>query len=179
MKEWLYQLLAPHYYCVKSPGSFNSQIGVPLSLWNLNPNHEIALIEAGISEPGEMDRLENIIQPDIGIFTNLGSSHDEGFSSSEEKLQEKLKLFKGCKQIICAEKWVEKIQKYQSAKTLSWGKGQNNFLRIENQILKDHGVRLELIHNKFPWCILIKARDLWLIPKRWPVCTRDSAKGEK
>ena len=159
VKEWLYQLLAPHYYCVKSPGSFNSQIGVPLSLWNLNPNHEIALIEAGISEPGEMDRLENIIQPDIGIFTNLGSSHDEGFSSSEEKLQEKLKLFKGCKQIICAEKWVEKIQKYQSAKTLSWGKGQNNFLRIENQILKDHGVRLELIHNKFPFTIELPFSD--------------------
>ncbi|TPE45238.1 bifunctional UDP-N-acetylmuramoyl-tripeptide:D-alanyl-D-alanine ligase/alanine racemase [Pontibacter mangrovi] len=94
VKEWLSQLLSPDELVVKSPRSYNSQLGVPLSVWQLQPNHTLAIFEAGISQPGEMEKLQPIIRPTIGIFTNIGTAHDEGFTSREQKVQEKLKLFK-------------------------------------------------------------------------------------
>ena len=100
VKEWIYQLLAPSFDIHRSPKSFNSQVGVPLSVWMLEDHHLLGLFEAGISMPGEMERLEKIISPDLGIFTNLGTAHQENFSSYEEKLREKLKLFKHCRKII-------------------------------------------------------------------------------
>lgn len=100
VKEWIYQLLAPSFSVHRSPKSYNSQVGVPLSVWMLEDKHQIGLIEAGISLRGEMEKLEKIISPDIGIFTNLGTAHQENFESAEEKLVEKLSLFKNCKQII-------------------------------------------------------------------------------
>lgn len=100
VKEWLYQLLQEDYTIVRSPRSYNSQIGVPLSVWQMNKEHELAIFEAGISQPGEMEKLEKIIQPDIGILTNLGEAHSEGFASMEEKGREKVKLFTGCRQLI-------------------------------------------------------------------------------
>lgn len=93
VKEWLHQLLEPNQQVIRSPRSYNSQIGVPLSVWLMEPQHELAIFEAGISRCGEMTALEEIIRPTIGIFTNLGTAHNEGFSSMEEKLQEKWKLF--------------------------------------------------------------------------------------
>jgi alanine racemase len=93
VKEWLYQLLAADYNVVKSPKSFNSQIGVPLSVWQIEAEHTLGIFEAGISRPYEMQKLEEIIQPNIGILTNIGAAHAEGFSSTREKLEEKLKLF--------------------------------------------------------------------------------------
>lgn len=93
VKEWLGQILSNHYRVGKSPKSYNSQIGVPLSVLSLETHHQVGVLEAGISEPGEMVKLANIIQPDIGIFTNLGTSHDENFQNAEEKLIEKCKLF--------------------------------------------------------------------------------------
>jgi alanine racemase len=93
VKEWLYQLLAADYNVVKSPKSFNSQIGVPLSVWQIEAEHTLGIFEAGISRPNEMQKLEEIIQPNIGILTNIGAAHAEGFSSTREKLEEKLKLF--------------------------------------------------------------------------------------
>ncbi|MBC5775983.1 bifunctional UDP-N-acetylmuramoyl-tripeptide:D-alanyl-D-alanine ligase/alanine racemase [Pontibacter sp. KCTC 32443] len=93
VKEWLAQLLSPDELVVKSPRSYNSQLGVPLSVWQLNSNHTLAIFEAGISLPGEMEKLQPIIQPTIGIFTNIGTAHDEGFTSRQQKVQEKLKLF--------------------------------------------------------------------------------------
>jgi alanine racemase len=93
VKEWLYQLLAADYNVVKSPKSFNSQIGVPLSVWQIEAEHTLGIFEAGISRPNEMQKLEQIIQPNIGILTNIGAAHAEGFSSTREKLEEKLKLF--------------------------------------------------------------------------------------
>ncbi|WP_114782204.1 bifunctional UDP-N-acetylmuramoyl-tripeptide:D-alanyl-D-alanine ligase/alanine racemase [Botryobacter ruber] len=95
VKEWLAQLLSPDELVVKSPRSFNSQVGVPLSVWQLNSNHTLAIFEAGISQPGEMEKLQQVIQPTMGIFTNIGNAHDEGFSSRQQKVQEKLELFKG------------------------------------------------------------------------------------
>jgi alanine racemase len=94
VKDWLSQLLSKDFSVVKSPKSFNSQIGVALSLWEIDQEYNLGIFEAGISKPGEMDRLQKMIQPSIGVLTNIGEAHAEGFSSTEEKLKEKLKLFK-------------------------------------------------------------------------------------
>jgi len=99
-KEWLFQLLEADHAVVRSPRSYNSQIGVPLSVWQMEEGQDIALFEAGISRRGEMEKLERIICPDTGIFTNIGDAHSEGFSSVEEKASEKLKLFEHAKTLI-------------------------------------------------------------------------------
>jgi alanine racemase len=93
VKEWIFQLLRPDHNIVKSPKSYNSQIGVPLSVWKMGSDNQLAVFEAGISQPGEMQKLEEIICPSIGIFTNIGTAHDENFDSDEEKINEKLNLF--------------------------------------------------------------------------------------
>lgn len=100
VKEWLYQLLLPSMKVTRSPKSYNSQIGVPLSVWLLNENTKVGLFEAGISQPGEMKALHDIIQPTIGVFTSLGTAHQENFRSLEEKCMEKLQLFHGTKAIV-------------------------------------------------------------------------------
>lgn len=100
VKEWLHQILTPSMHVTRSPRSYNSQIGVPLSIWRLDEDSEIGLIEAGISEPDEMQRLADIIQPTIGIFTTLGQAHQENFHSLEEKCREKFALFSNCKTLI-------------------------------------------------------------------------------
>lgn len=96
VKEWLYQMLSPDMAVTRSPRSYNSQIGVPLSVWGLNDNTQIGIFEAGISRPGEMEALQRIIQPTIGVFTGLGPAHQENFQSMEQKRQEKMLLFKDC-----------------------------------------------------------------------------------
>jgi alanine racemase len=93
VKEWLNQLLDKEFNIVRSPKSYNSQVGVPLSVLQLNTNHTLGIFEAGISEPGEMEQLEKIIRPTIGVFTNIGEAHNEGFLSMRQKMEEKLKLF--------------------------------------------------------------------------------------
>lgn len=100
VKEWLHQLLQDDYNIVRSPRSYNSQTGVPLSVWQLNEKTELALFEAGISRPDEMNRLEEIIQPTIGLITNIGEAHQEGFASIQQKCIEKLTLLQGCDCII-------------------------------------------------------------------------------
>ncbi|MBQ6769041.1 MAG: bifunctional UDP-N-acetylmuramoyl-tripeptide:D-alanyl-D-alanine ligase/alanine racemase [Prevotella sp.] len=100
VKEWLYQVLSPQMTVTRSPKSYNSQIGVPLSVWLLNEHTDVALIEAGISQPGEMAALADIIQPTIGVLTSLGAPHQENFRSMEEKCMEKLQLFHDAKVII-------------------------------------------------------------------------------
>ena len=97
VKEWLYQLLSPQFSVTRSPKSFNSQIGVPLSVWLLNEQTEIGLFEAGISQMDEMEALHDIIQPTIGVLTSLGTAHQENFRSLEEKCMEKMRLFDGAK----------------------------------------------------------------------------------
>ncbi|MEO6314167.1 MAG: bifunctional UDP-N-acetylmuramoyl-tripeptide:D-alanyl-D-alanine ligase/alanine racemase [Chitinophagaceae bacterium] len=93
VKEWLNQLLEEKFLVVRSPKSYNSQIGVPLSVWQMNDQYNLGLFEAGISQSGEMDKLEKMIQPGIGIFTNIGAAHSEGFFNMREKVKEKLQLF--------------------------------------------------------------------------------------
>lgn len=104
VKEWLYQLLKDDYRIVRSPRSYNSQIGVPLSLWEIDNNTNLAIIEAGISTTGEMDNLQVMIRPTIGIITNLGSEHNDGFASMEQKAQEKAKILYNCESVVyCAD----------------------------------------------------------------------------
>ncbi|MCX6274519.1 MAG: bifunctional UDP-N-acetylmuramoyl-tripeptide:D-alanyl-D-alanine ligase/alanine racemase [Bacteroidetes bacterium] len=100
VKEWLYQLMRDDKNIVRSPKSYNSQTGVPLSVWQLSEEHELAIFEAGLSRPGEMVLLEKIIEPTIGIFTNIGSAHDENFDNQNLKVIEKLKLFQSCETLI-------------------------------------------------------------------------------
>lgn len=93
VKEWLGQVLGQKYLVAKSPKSYNSQVGVPLSVFGIEQNHQVAIMEAGISKPGEMEKLAAILRPQMGIFTNIGTAHEEGFESMEQKLAEKAKLF--------------------------------------------------------------------------------------
>ena len=100
VKEWLYQLLSPSLSVTRSPRSYNSQIGVPLSVWLLGEQSQVGVFEAGISQPGEMQALRNIIQPTIGVITNIGSAHQENFPSVEAKVDEKLDLFRDAHVIV-------------------------------------------------------------------------------
>ena len=143
VKEWLYQLLQPNFNIVRSPKSYNSQIGVPLSVWEMNKVHTLGIFEAGISQPGEMDKLNEIIQPTIGILTNIGEAHSEGFESTDQKVEEKLKLFNSANLVIYnSDDWqADKamVLKYESVirktgkhpfKIFSWGKIQKADLQI-------------------------------------------------
>lgn len=103
VKEWIYQMLGSEKNITRSPRSYNSQLGVPLSVWQLNENTELGLFEAGISMPNEMTRLQKIIQPTIGVFTNIGDAHQENFKNLKQKCLEKLELFVNCDVIICEE----------------------------------------------------------------------------
>ena len=100
VKEWLYELLKDDYRIVRSPKSYNSQIGVPLSVWQMNADTQLAIFEAGISMPGEMQRLEPIIRPTLGVITYIGEEHGENFANLEAKRAEKMKLFAHCEQVI-------------------------------------------------------------------------------
>jgi len=120
VKEWLYQLLVADFNIVRSPKSFNSQIGVPLSVWQINPEHSLGIFEAGISKPNEMEVLAQIIKPSIGILTNIGEAHAEGFENHIEKLKEKLKLFADSDLFIYSPTYVNGLSKAELP-------GKNNF----------------------------------------------------
>jgi alanine racemase len=100
VKEWLFQLLRDDKNIVRSPKSFNSQVGVPLSVWQITAEHDLGIFEAGISQPQEMKLLEHIIRPTIGLITNIGQAHDENFENQKQKVNEKLKLFLNSEVII-------------------------------------------------------------------------------
>jgi alanine racemase len=109
VKEWLYQLLAADFNIIRSPKSFNSQIGVPLSVWQISADHTLGIFEAGISTKDEMETLADIMCPTIGILTNIGEAHAEGFESKKEKLEEKLKLFKDVELLVYSPTYVTDI----------------------------------------------------------------------
>jgi alanine racemase len=120
VKEWIVQLIENTKKICYSPRSYNSQIGVALSLWQLNEEFELGLFEAGISKPNEMEKLQEMIKPTIGIFTNIGSAHQVNFSSLDEKIDEKLKLFTSCKTLICSQD-----DEYLFNKVNQWCKARN------------------------------------------------------
>ena len=120
IKEWLNFLLSPDYNIIRSPKSYNSQVGVPLSVIAINENHNLGIFEAGISTNGEMEHLQKIIKPTIGILTNIGTAHDEGFLDTPHKIKEKLKLFSEVEVLILnKDKAVEAFIK-SDIKTFTW-----------------------------------------------------------
>lgn len=139
LKEWLSLLLEQDFVLVKSPKSYNSQIGVPMSIMSINARHELGIFEAGISQVGEMKYLAKVIQPNIGIFTNIGKAHASGFESLTQKIQEKLQLFEHCKTLIYRIDHTaihEIIQQQQTAtQCWSWGASEKATLPIYTQTL--------------------------------------------
>lgn len=132
VKEWLYQLLGHYKRVIRSPKSYNSQIGVPISVWNIGEDHDLAIIEAGISLKDEMDALAGIIQPTIGVLTNIGEAHNEGFASKEAKLKEKLKLFADVDLFVYSPKYMEGIHP-PGRRQFSWAFKQTADLCITRQ----------------------------------------------
>ncbi len=145
VKEWLFQLLDYDYRTTRSPKSYNSQVGVPLSVWQLDTKSQWGIFEAGISQPDEMKNLQKIIDPEWGIFTNIGDAHQENFQSLEQKVKEKLVLFQHCKYLIYCKDYevihqqILKNNKLENTQLLSWSEKSNADLEIVNvQIDKFH-----------------------------------------
>ncbi len=152
-KEWLYQMLQADYTIVRSPRSYNSQIGVPLSVWQMNEQHTLGIFEAGISTKGEMEMLAKIIQPTIGILTNIGEAHSEGFVDKKEKAAEKCLLFKNVDSLIFAKNYCNQPVSINGT-VISWGTAPDNALQIisiakqlnkSTVVAKWHGSAIELI----------------------------------
>jgi alanine racemase len=151
VKEWLYQLLYPEYNIVRSPRSYNSQIGVPLSIWQMNESHQLAIFEAGISTSAEMERLADVIQPTIGILTNIGEAHNEGFLDYAHKFTEKLKLFHNCETVIARRKEIhvskEVLQEQLHTRFLTWGlAGENDFI-VEHITKENNHSRVKITYQ--------------------------------
>lgn len=140
VKEWLYQLLKEDYHIVRSPRSYNSQIGVPLSLWDIDDNTNLAIIEAGISTTGEMARLQAMIRPTLGVITNIGEEHSDGFASMQEKAEEKAKILTNCECIIynaddmLVSKTIEPI--LDIAQEISWSQNNQEKTLFISKIIK-------------------------------------------
>ncbi len=156
VKEWLYQLLHEDYNIVRSPKSYNSQIGVPLSLWLMDSTHTLGIFEAGISEPGEMDKLEKIIQPTIGVLTNIGEAHSEGFLNVKHKTKEKLKLFSKADVLIYCKDYpdinqsigeINALQK-QGATVFSWSMSGEADLQVRSIMQKDGRTLFDCLLDK-------------------------------
>jgi alanine racemase len=158
VKEWLNFLLSPEYNIVRSPKSYNSQVGVPLSVLAINEKHNLGIFEAGISKVNEMEKLEFIIKPSIGILTNIGSAHDEGFPNIGEKITEKLKLFKHSEVIIYQKNEIvdtvlSKTRKC-SGKTFNWSftdKNADVFIEKNNDLLQIAVKNKEIFELKIPF----------------------------
>jgi alanine racemase len=134
VKEWITQMMGSDVFIARSPRSYNSQIGVPVSVWHLNHTSQLGIFEAGISLPGEMRYLQDIIQPTIGLFTTLGQAHQENFSSLEEKLNEKLVLFKNVSTILydCDQILVDEMMMslFPDKELLTWGRSEKATLQL-------------------------------------------------
>ena len=156
VKEWLYQLLKEEFNIVKSPKSYNSQVGVPLSVWQTEEDNNFGIFEAGISKPGEMGKLEFMIQPTIGVFTNLGGAHDESFKNWDEKAKEKLRLFENsqtliyCRDFLPIHHTLTKKTHYNQLKTFTWSKKLPADLMIGKINKTDVESVIQAVHkNKF------------------------------
>lgn len=142
VKEWLNYLLSPDYNIIRSPKSYNSQVGVPLSVIGINGRHNLGIFEAGISLPGEMEKLEPIIRPNIGILTNMGTAHDEGFADRKQKICEKLKLFANADVLILQKEDAVLEQLDPAVKTFTWGYGEG----ADVTIAKSHSFGSTTLH---------------------------------
>ena len=153
LKEWIFQTLQEQVKILRSPKSYNSQVGVPLSVLQLDEVYQMAVFEAGISKPGEMDILENIIAPDTGIITNIGDAHQENFSSYEEKAREKLQLFKNCSTIIypksshLLDTLISSLYPGKHFYTYAWHDDTDAYLKIENTEISRKSTRITGVCN--------------------------------
>ncbi len=164
VKEWIYQCISPKYNVVRNPKSYNSQIGVPLSVWLIDSNAKLGVFEAGISKPGEMDKLESVLKPDIGIFTNIGDAHQENFETLEQKAIEKLKLFRNSQTIIynsnnniLSKVISENIMPGQN--TFTWGTAEESNLQITNAYSGKTGIHIEATYNNTIYAVELPVVD--------------------
>ncbi|MBU6342881.1 MAG: bifunctional UDP-N-acetylmuramoyl-tripeptide:D-alanyl-D-alanine ligase/alanine racemase, partial [Bacteroidetes bacterium] len=167
VKEWLSQLLASDFQIVRSPKSYNSQVGVPLSVWQMQPRHNLGIFEAGISQTGEMEKLAAIIQPQLGIFTNIGPAHQEGFDSEQAKIEEKMRLFASASHLVycsdypgiaaAAEKW--KVQ--TGGALLAWSaKGNTAILHLTHQEVRPDGsTSLQISYSESTFDLVLPFND--------------------
>jgi alanine racemase len=154
VKEWLYQLLHPSFNIVRSPRSFNSQVGVPLSVWKMDASHELAIFEAGISTINEMEQLAPIIKPTIGVLTYMGPAHAEGFTNMTQKINEKLQLFKSVDTIIYGKDQIQGFDLEMNASLFkrpvtfySWSRTAPATLVVETEINKGSFTELTVRYN--------------------------------
>lgn len=162
VKEWMSQMLAGHFALVKSPKSWNSQLGVPLSVLEMRPEYNLALFEAGISQMGEMERLAEMLRPDWGIFTNIGTAHDEGFPDRQTKIREKLRLFAHCSRLLlCADHRLLMAEaKAAQLPVFSWGKAEEADLRlVQSQPLGQQGLACTFATKEGAWTLNLPFRD--------------------
>ena len=166
VKEWLFDLFQGYKRVIRSPRSYNSQVGVPLSVWNMNENYDLAVFEAGISQKGEMRMLAKVIAPSIGIITNIGEAHQKNFTTKEEKTDEKLLLFESCKVIIyrrdneLIHQRIIKKYGYSEKQLFSWTLSNNKKadLNIQSKILSESTI-LSFIFNGEPRSVEIPFTD--------------------
>ncbi len=161
VKEWLSQILSKKFSLVSNPKSFNSQIGVPISISKINSGHELGIFEAGISTVDEMENLEKIIKPSIGIFTNIGSAHAAGFESITEKIQQKIKLFQNCDTLIYCEDHTEISSALNElhAKKISWSKEKEADLKIISEKRNESKTVLQLCYKNEIFTLNIAVAD--------------------
>ena len=165
VKDWIMQMVSDDCKTVSSPRSYNSQIGVPLSVWQINETDELAVFEAGISEPGEMDRLREVINPTIGIFTNIGQAHDENFLTRNQKIAEKLQLFIHCQTLIyCADhkdihSAVSAQEAFRSTRRYTWGQGADNPVQLLSVTTHDTSTAISLLREGNPLQVEIPFTD--------------------
>ena len=156
VKDWIVQLLSTDHNIAASPKSYNSQIGVPLSVWQMSGDNDMAVFEAGISEAGKMEALRNVIQPTIGIFTNIGQAHDENFLTRRQKIAEKLQLFTHCEVLIyCLDhrdihSVISEKESLHGLNRFTWGSSDENAVQLHETIVKEHSTILNVSYKGQP-----------------------------
>ncbi len=165
VKEWLYQCLSNDKKITRNPKSYNSQVGVPLSVWLLDAEDDYGIFEAGISQPGEMKYLQPVIDPVIGIFTNIGAAHQENFSSVDEKVQEKLELFKNaevlvfCKDNPVLNREIRQFPFQKKIRLVDWSQKENAYLQVIRKEKTGTNTRIEYQSGPARETITIPFRD--------------------
>ncbi|MBK9175118.1 MAG: bifunctional UDP-N-acetylmuramoyl-tripeptide:D-alanyl-D-alanine ligase/alanine racemase [Flavobacteriales bacterium] len=165
VKEWLFHLLRDSEHIARSPGSWNSQVGVPLSVWALQAEHTLGLFEAGISRPGEMNRLRAVIHPTIGVFTNLGPAHGEGFKDDHAKALEKALLFEHADAVVHCADHAEVVAALralgidQRALLLGWSRERNGWLHVVREEVLPFGTRIRVLNDAVEFAFDIPFTD--------------------
>ena len=165
VKDWILQLLGDDCKTVASPRSYNSQIGVPLSVWQMDVNDELAIFEAGISEAGEMENLRRVINPTIGIFTNIGQAHDENFLTRQQKIAEKLQLFTHCEVLIYSSDHKEihsaisQLESFRTLRRYTWGHSESDILQILQVEVHESDTYISLLRSGQPFSVTIPFTD--------------------